>query len=242
MSDSRPVVFFHVMKCGGMSVRAALAVDIAGHREGPNVFELDGRASKAAAGGSVGADWQFRDALLPYVVTTLRPAVVLGHFRYRAGHEPLFDAAHLVTVLRDPVERLVSLYHYRRHRQGVDLPVSASLEEQISSRRWAIEGHRYVDTFAGRDDVDPRSDEAIALAVDNLRRFAVVGALERLDAFSSDVSTLLGTRVSIPVLNTSPVPDPGTEIDPGLLEQIREMCAVDSQIYEEIIRGTGPWA
>lgn len=238
MSEHRPVVFLHVMKCGGSSVRAGLATGLTGHRHGPEVFELDGRAAKTAAGGTVSGDWAFRDALLPYVVATLRPAVIVGHFRYRDRHEPLLDAAHVVTVLRDPVERFLSLYDYRRNRTGVVLPVSRSLEEQITSQRWAREGHRYISTFCGREDLDLRSEEAIAAAVANLRRFAVVGSVERLDAFAEQLSALVGKPLTFPMLNTSPAPA-ATEPDPDLLAQLRDLCAPDIQVYERVIGSPG---
>ena len=235
---TKPVVFFHVMKCAGSSVRAGLATGLTGQRQGAEVFELDGTAAKAAAGGTVSGDWAFRDVLLPYVVATQRPAVVVGHFRYRDHHAPLLDLAHLVTVLRDPVERLVSLYNYRRHRSGVVLPVSRSLEEQIALQRWDREGHRYISTFCGRDDIDPRSEQAIAAAVANLRRFAIVGSVARLDAFAERVSALVGRPIEFPVLNTRPA-RAAIGTDPALLALMRDLCAADYAVYEQVLGSDG---
>ena len=178
MTHPKPLVFFHVMKCGGTSVRTGLAMGAAGRREGPEIFELDGQMAKVAAGGTDKDNWVFRDALLGYVVTAMKPAVVLGHFRYRDRYHDLVDKAHFVTVLRDPVDRLVSLYKYRRYKEDVDVSVSISLDEFLRTTRWAKEGHAYVDTFSGRDDLDPRSSEAVSAAVANLGRFAVVGFTE----------------------------------------------------------------
>ena len=228
---TRPVVFLHVMKCGGSAVRAGLATGLTGARHGPSVFELDGRATKAAAGGNILDDWAFRDALLHYVVATQDPAVVVGHFRYRDAHAPLLERAHVVTVLRDPVERLLSLYRYRRYGAGVDrprprtldLPLSRTLEEQVASDRWVGEGHRYVSTFCGHDGLDPRSDAAIDATVANLRRFALVGVAEDLDRFGEELSAIVGTPIAFPVLNTSPapVPEPSHEVDPAVLTRLR---------------------
>ncbi len=99
-TDRKPVVFFHVMKCGGTSVRVGLSDGHHRAREGPEVFELDGEAAKLSAGGSDRDNWKFRDALLPYVLRAMRPPVVLGHFRYRDAYQDLMDDAHFVTVLR----------------------------------------------------------------------------------------------------------------------------------------------
>ena len=231
---TRPTVFFHVMKCGGTSVRSGLAAGATGDRHGSNVFELDGEAAKAAAGGKHIDNWTFRDALLPYVLLSMNPSVVLGHFRYRDRYAELLDSTDFVTVLRDPVDRIVSLYKYRRYREGVDIPISTGFDEFIASNRWAKEGHAYVDTFCGNSDLAPRSDEAVAASVANLRRFAVVGLLDRLDEFSSKVTSRLGKPVTIPMLNTSPAP-PDAEIDAAALERARVVCAPDIQVFEQVV-------
>ena len=233
-SDRKPLVFFHVMKCGGTSVRAGLATGAAGTRRGADVFELDGPAAKAAAGGGLVEEWQFRDALLPYALAAANPAVVLGHFRYRDRYADLERAAHFVTVLRDPVERMVSLYKWRRYKEGIAAPLSRSFDQLVSSGRWAKQGQVYVETFCGRDDLHPRSEEAAAAAVANLRRFAVVGFITHLDDFSAQVSERIGRAVSIPVLNRSPAP-PDTEIDAGMLERARVLCEPDYRVYDALL-------
>jgi SAM-dependent methyltransferase len=239
-ADKKPVVFFHVMKCGGTSVRAALAEGAAGdakkdvHRPGPRIFELDGEIAKYAAGGANRENWLFRDALLPYVLRAMNPAVVLGHFRYRDRYQELAGSAHFVTVLRDPVDRIVSLYKYRRYKSGIDVPVSLTFEEFLATPRWMKEGHIYIDTFCGRDGLDPRSDLAIAAAVANLERFAVIGFTERLDNFSTLVTAQIGKRVSVPMYNTSPAPQ-DEQIGESALEQARTVCAPDISLYEEIL-------
>jgi hypothetical protein len=187
-------------------------------------------------------NWAFRDALLRYVLAAAtRPAVVLGHFRFRDEHAAHLDSAHFVTVLRDPVDRLVSLYRYRRWKEGVDVPFTGTLAEFLETPRWQKEGHLYVDTFCGRDGLDPRSDEAVDAAAANLRRFAAVGLLDRLDGFSATVGSLLGTPVDIPRWNATPAPaeDDGTEPDPAVLERAREICDPDCRVYEAA-RQLGP--
>jgi hypothetical protein len=233
-SDHKPLVFFHIMKCGGTSVRAGLAMGAAGRRRGPEIFELDGPAATAAAAGTAADDWKFRDALLPYALLTLHPAIVLGHFRYRDRYEELTGSVHMVTVLRDPLERLVSLYKWRRYKQGIGRPVELGFDELVASGRLAQAGHEYVDVFCGNDDLDPRSDAAADAAVANLRRFAAVGILDRLDEFSSRVTTCLGKPVTIPVLNRSPAPA-DADIDPAALERARELCAPDYRVYNELV-------
>jgi len=236
--DHKPVVFLHVMKCAGTSVRVGLADGIAGQRDRSNVFELDGTAAKTAAGGTDADNWTFRDALLPYVLDTMRPALVLGHFRYRTRYERLLDDAHFVTVLRDPVDRIVSLYRYRRYKEGIDVPVSVSFDEYLASKRWAQEGHAYVGTFCGKGGLDARSPAAIDAAVANLSRFAVVGFTDHLSDFGQDVAACVGKPVNIPALNASPAPPDTDDIDASSLEVAREVCRPDREVYERVLART----
>jgi hypothetical protein len=232
-SDRKPLVFFHIMKCGGTSVRAGLATGAAGTRRGPDVFELDGAAAKAAA-TDLAEEWHFRDTLLPYALAAMNPAVVLGHFRYRDRYADIAETSLFVTVLRDPVERMVSLYKWRRYKEGIANPLSTSFDQLVASGRWAKQGQVYVEAFRGRDDLDPRSEEAAAAAVANLRRFAVVGFIDRIDDFSQQVSARLGRPVTIPVLNRSPAP-PDAEIDAGMRERAKELCAPDYRVYNALL-------
>jgi hypothetical protein len=137
-------------------------------------------------------------------------------------------------MLREPVDRIVSLYKYRRYKEGVDVPVSMSFDEFLDSKRWSREGHLYVDTFCGSDDLEPRSDEAVEAAIANLGRLAVVGRIECPEEFSRRVTELLGAEVSIPVLNQSPAPESAAddEIGAAALERARRVCAPDTRVYE----------
>lgn len=235
VAPARPVVFLHVMKCGGTSVRVGLATGLTGHRTGPDVFELDGLVARNAVAGSNQDEWRFRDALLPYVLQTLHPALVLGHFRYRDRYEPLLGTAHFVTVVREPVERLVSLHRYRRYKTGVDVAVSVPFGEFLETNRWSKEGHTLVDTFCGQDGLDPHSEEAIAAAVTNLRRFDAVGFVDDLDGFTKQVRACTGKQISIPVLNRSPATEADADdLSPAALEHARELCRPDLSVYEQL--------
>ncbi|MDH3707706.1 MAG: sulfotransferase family 2 domain-containing protein [Acidimicrobiia bacterium] len=236
MEAVKPVVFFHVMKCGGTSVRAGLAQGIADDPAGPDVFELDGQIALEAAGGLHAENWRFRDSLLLYVLLADQPKLVLGHVRYRDRYTDYLDRFHFVTVLRDPVERFISLYQYRRYKEGVDVPVSGSFEDFIDKPRWQKEGHAYVEVFCGRDDLDRRSDAAVEAAVENLGRFEVVGFTDQLDRFATDVGSCVGREVHIPRLNKSPAPDDDREISAELLARTHEICAPDIALFEAMIR------
>ncbi len=229
------MVFFHVMKCGGTSVRVGLSMGITGARDGPEVFELDGEAAKLSAGGRDRDNWRFRDALLPYVLRTTRPRVVLGHFRYRNAYRELMDDAHFVTVLRDPLERMVSLYKYRLYKEGVDVPVTGGFDEFIGSSRWAKEGHAYVSTFCGDADMDPRSDRGRRGSSDQprpVRGRRLHRSARRLlppgRRLRRDTGAHLGAQRE---------PGARTRLDHEIADaadRLREICAPDLQVYERV--------
>jgi hypothetical protein len=232
-----PVVFIHIMKCGGTSVRGGLARGLLGKRTSGALFELDGQAANEATGAATNdANWEFRDALLAYTLLTASPQLALGHFRYRSRYAELVPDARFITVLREPVDRLVSLYNYRRFRPNVHWPVGMTFDEFLQAP-WAAEGHNYVRTFCGRAGLDPGSDEAVTAAIENLQRFAVVGCTSRLDDFADAISAVVGKRVSFARRNTKDawsqtveVPEPA----PESIERAREICEPDTRVYRAL--------
>jgi len=231
----RPIVFLHVMKCGGTAVRRGLALGIAGERHGPDVFELDGLAADRSSGGTTRDQWRFRDQLLSYVLATEPPPLVMGHFRYAESHEDLLDRASFITILRDPIDRLTSLYKYRRYKDDVRKPVGGTLEEYVETAAARREGHHMVWLFCGDPRMDPRSDEAIESAVSNLRRFASVELLVHMDRLAETVSQLAGRPVEFPLRNPRPAP-PGAPSGPtdAVRSVMAEVCRPDIELVDAL--------
>ena len=92
----------------------------------------------------------------------------------------------------------------------------------------------YDDKGAYQHPDHVHASKAAAAAVENLRRFAVVGLIDHLDDFSSRVSACLGRVVSIPVLNRSPAP-PDAEIDADARERAKVLCAPDYWVYDQLV-------
>ena len=101
-SASRPLVFIHVPKCGGTSVHTLLWQIAQYHQVDEQLFcdSLDLPRQL----------YQDKSTVEPVVSC----AIVVGHLAYGLadGYAQMQPAARYVTLVRDPIERTVSLYNY----------------------------------------------------------------------------------------------------------------------------------
>jgi hypothetical protein len=234
-----PIAFLHVMKCGGTSVRAALQT--AADRSMTRVFELDGKENNRAARRIRIPTWSMRDAMLVYALHDPRVRVAMGHFRYdEYAHGRELERAHFVTLLRDPFERFVSLFLFRRFNRTM-LRTSPHLDALLTDRegeavRW---GATYVELFrGGLEPHDRPVDEGdVEAACTNLDRFSVVGCLEHLPAFASALRAATGLPVTVGRENPGAAPSAAREellADDRAVERIRELCEPDRLVYDWI--------
>jgi hypothetical protein len=112
---------------------------------------------------------------------------VVGHFWFGL-HEHVARPSRYVTLLRDPVERVVSLYYYAK------LEETMSLEEFARKPPFREVDNDQVRRIAG---VNPPVGECthamLDLARENLRRhFDVVGTTERMDETLAQLNVKLG--------------------------------------------------
>jgi hypothetical protein len=114
---------------------------------------------------------------------------VIGHFWFGL-HEHLARPAVYVTALRDPVERIVSLYFYAK------LHESMSLEEFVEAPPFREVDNDQTRRLAGADpEIGECTPALLDTARENLRRhFAVVGTTERIDETVVLLERRLGWR------------------------------------------------
>ena len=110
---------------------------------------------------------------------------LIGHFAYGI-HEHVPDASQYVTFLRDPVERILSLYYYVRHKNHQLAPLLSQLTvgEFVESRTISDTNNGMVRFLSGRSDIGQVSPNGsvtrddLILAKKNLSQFAVIGFVE----------------------------------------------------------------
>lgn len=256
MDPSGTPCFLHVPKCGGVSLYASLAAPFSRDELYPIPLPPPG-------------DWLDAERFPVRVVDDL----VVAHRAFDAAHAERcrlvlghFDAgvcarARLApfTVLRDPVDRVVSQY---RHAARTADAFNRYLHERIAAGM-RIEDMaadpQLVDAFARATarqlagclwspDAPALDDDALlAQALDGLDRCVAVGVTERLDASVLVIADAFGWPAPPPVprLNAAPRTvdvegDP--EVDARLRDGIRDVCRIDVALYARACaRFTDAW-
>jgi Galactose-3-O-sulfotransferase len=232
LASSEPtIIFLHIGKTGGSSLRPVLRRQF--RRDEILEFRAplpqDGRLRREGALASFAA--------LPEAERA-GARLVMGHAPFGL-HEMLPRPSTYVTMLRDPVKLVVSLYHYIRrtpkhvlHDQvvGRDLSIEAFISSGLSletdnSQVRAIAG----DTAAPFGGCGP---EMLASAQAHLEeRFAAIGLTERFDESLLFLGRAFGwTRLQYLKANVAPASDRGAP-SPEAIEMIRAQNNLDIELY-----------
>ena len=229
--DAR-IVFLHVPKCGGNSVRLALRDAYrgpfsGGSRHRMHVSPEGSRRAAESLGVPVDA---FRDALLRYHLAESKQRLFTGHFAWPEGLQGEFPDVSLVTLLRDPVAHFLSCYYDARERGRTDESLEVFLEGQHARRL----GARFVRAFAGPAARDVEGDAAQEAARERLASVTVLGLLEDLPGFVADFERRFGVRLRLPHANAGRLrrrAEP-EELTDSLRARIRERVAPNQALYD----------
>ena len=233
------VFFVHVMKTGGMTLYQSVRDQLAREEVYPDP-ELDMSSDSWNSG-------PFRPFTIPYLLTLdeerrRRIRFYVGHFPYVAC-EMLRDELATITILRDPVERTLSLLRQLRRKAPFMDPsrypamLSQSMEEvyeQANVFEGLVHNHQ-TKMFSMTQDDQPRGymqvidvdRSRLALAKEKLARVDVVGLTERYDEFLDDVTDRFGWVIDHSVkVNVTPT----TADEPSVSETFRRTIAADNTI------------
>ncbi|MFC2046006.1 sulfotransferase family 2 domain-containing protein [Chloroflexota bacterium] len=224
------IIFLHMPKCGGTTVHRIL------ERQYPSdvIFTTDGarpsESTRQFAAMPQASRYDFR--------------LIRGHMPFGV-HRFARPPVTYCTILRDPVERMISLYHYvlrepSHHlhhdvsgsRMAFDDFVSSNLSEALSN---AMTTKLTVDPFA-RVPVTGSPNESLERAKTVLNEhFTVVGLVERFDETLILMSKSFGwKRPYYARMNVTRNRPAGSEVSPNALAIIRERNTLDLALYEYV--------
>ncbi|MEO0373872.1 MAG: sulfotransferase family 2 domain-containing protein [Cyanobacteria bacterium P01_A01_bin.17] len=248
------IFFAHLHKCGGTSVAKGIrscyrTLDLTQERR---LVSIDAAASLQATlmHHSIEPSWQqdyfgdphlvhqvlkHREELLLYYMCNDSVQYVSGHFGFSPKiHQYFSERYSFITLLRDPVERVISLYYYNRYHSGAK-PGIQDLQSYLKSRGEQNRGY-YVRMLGGlAADGDYTSRDAIARAKQNLHKFALIGCLEHLQDFVQKFELKFDHKLRVRTLNKSPRPKAIQEDTENIRAEIRELCAPDVEIYNYVL-------
>jgi hypothetical protein len=169
--------------------------------------------------------------------------LVIGHFCYQHVAKLRADRL-LMTFLRDPVERVISNYHFLRSgspiseysKRAINAAKALTLSEFL---RCSDPGVRMVtENFQAKAlafDIRPEHQNAIGdlhrEAARNLATFDFVGIVEYFPESMLALSDAIGREVPIKRLNATPERSASSAIAPDDLDLIRKLNAIDIALY-----------
>jgi hypothetical protein len=242
------VIFQHIAKTGGTSLGKAIGSHFpVEHQLGVN----PGAAVSALGTWSIDSVREAWEALAIGHRASIR--YVGGHLRF--GVHSVFDRpARYVTVLRDPVERVISGFFYSIGRHVRQTGEHVTLGEYVFRRRHYDLGLNNYQTrvITGLPDLDPVgdyttgntrpvSDEDLRVAIKNIdEHFDLVGTTENLDMFLSQFAAQTGAASAMALSRENvtagrPVID---DIPANIVAEIKRQNLYDIALYEHICRKT----
>lgn len=173
--------------------------------------------------------------------------VVRGHLFYGI-HKDLPQGGTYITMLRDPVARLLSTYYFilrrplhplhrkfRRERLGVRDLIRLTPNRQNLQCKFIAGVGRIQDVEVQADPQQESRDkiadqDLLDIAKQNLRTFCVVGLTERFQ--ESLLLMMINFGWEIPFYEKRKVSKTRPTIEPALIDHIREHNRLDCELYE----------
>jgi len=240
-APSGPVVLFlHIPKAGGQT----LGEVVYEHTRAADAPEDD--VLKAGVAYLTYGFLKERPLAVPgYALPLLRRPdlrAVIGHFWYGL-HEHVARPAVYVTALRNPVERVVSLYYYPQ------LHGAMTLDAFVAEPPFREVDNDQTRRIAGVDpEIGGCTPEMLDLAKENLRRFSVAGTIERLDETLGLLERRLGWRGPVAAYprNVNPERPALAALPAATVAAIRRRNELDfelwryaSELMDEVFREQG---
>ncbi|GAB4364921.1 MAG: hypothetical protein Kow0042_03850 [Calditrichia bacterium] len=171
---------------------------------------------------------------------TQLPDIIYGHMGYGL-HEYFQFPATYFTILRDPIERAISLYrHEKRHENALfhekakRLNIAEFFQENLSpifknSMTKILSGALWqkINWFLAHEEKDE-----LEIARKNLNQFSYVGFTENIDADQEGLSDYFGFNIQLEHHNCDPEPISREDLDDHTIEIICQNFQDDIALYE----------
>jgi hypothetical protein len=246
-------ILLHIYKAGGQTINHQIQLNLRHPAALPlhvGAMQLD--ISKAT-GSPANPGW-ISDRVFAHVAQNLRPVtrVAYGHMAYYGLHRQVTWSVEprYVVFLRDPVERIISLYYYLRD-------ISKNYwHYEITEARWDLEAWleksralwhhngQVRQLLIGTDDsvsTDRElTSEHLETAKRHLRSFWFVGLTQTFRPDAYYLYGKLGLRkfTADDRINANPNKP---EVSPELRRSIAEQNLLDVELYEEACRQRSAW-
>ncbi|MGK7890582.1 MAG: sulfotransferase family 2 domain-containing protein [Leptolyngbyaceae cyanobacterium] len=223
MTDDETLIFLHLMKTGGTSLFRLIRQ----HYPDNVVFHYVPKKAGKTLQDLQDLGAEKRNQL----------KFVHGHTQF-GFHQHFTQLSRYITLLREPIDRVVSLYYFTHRNPNREVPDDQdypTIKSYFETQRKALNNYQTRE-IAGAAAADfafgECTEELLAIAKQNLEQFLMVGITERFDASVIVLRQLLNLDTVLYVRanenSDRPLLD---ELDPSDIDHIANYNQLDQKLY-----------
>lgn len=240
--DIPKIYFCHIPKSAGSSIATAIREQVYS-RYNLDGFNIEQGPSLRAARTSEKSMMQAREVVLAYNLAIERNFFGKGHCYCRPNLVKEFSNEwNFITVLRNPIDRWISEYVYNTYKRSSWTKNKLPLKEYLESKKAATGGQQLIRFFSNYSlDFRASPGTYVDQALENLSQFAIVGKMENLDTWTTEITNKFSLKIEIPTINKSPRNQAVEQVrsDPAVMRKIENLCKYDLELYNEFTERYG---
>lgn len=232
--------FMHIPKSGGSSVHEALRATVPLNRHVNSIGALETRRAASILhedrddlnlvhedGPACTKLFDLREAQLLSAMAH-GDHLIYGHVLFSERADRFFAGDYkYVTVLREPVERVISNYRSCTHEKFFE----GSFDEYLDSDVAKLHSRLNLRYFSG---VAKPDDDQISVCLDkakeHMETFSIIGFIDAIEQFSTAYEQVFGMRPDIPHYNSAK--GQAIELSDVQVEKLRALCEPDLILHE----------